>query len=81
MDLQSLKNEKKVIGTKQATRALKENKAKLVFIAQDAEKHVTKHVEELSKQNNVEIIYVDFMEELGRICNIQVGAAIVAVLK
>ncbi|WP_099191121.1 ribosomal L7Ae/L30e/S12e/Gadd45 family protein [Tepidibacter mesophilus] len=81
MDLQSLRNEKKVIGTKQASRALKENKAKLVFIAQDAEKHVTKRVEELSKQNNVEIIYVDFMEELGRICNIQVGAAIVAVLK
>ncbi len=81
MLLEKVKNEKKVVGTKQTSRALKEDKVKFVFIAQDAEKHVTKNVEELSKEKNVEIIYVDSMKKLGRACSIEVGAAVVGILK
>lgn len=81
MNLEELKNFKKVVGTKQTTRALKEDKVNFVFIAQDAEKHVTKNVEEACKERNIEIIYVDSMKKLGRTCNIEVGSAIVGVLK
>ena len=81
MKLEELKNFKKVIGTKQASRALKENRVDSVFIAEDAEKHVTRSVEELCKQQNIEIIYVESMKKLGRACNIDVGSAIVGVLK
>ncbi|SHH51185.1 ribosomal L7Ae/L30e/S12e/Gadd45 family protein [Tepidibacter thalassicus] len=81
MDLQNLKNEKKIVGTKQTTRALKEDKVKVIFIAQDAEKHITKNVEELSKEKGIDIIYVESMKELGRACGIQVGAAVAGMLK
>ncbi|SHK35277.1 ribosomal L7Ae/L30e/S12e/Gadd45 family protein [Tepidibacter formicigenes] len=81
MDLQNLKNEKKVVGTKQTARALKEDKVTVVFVAKDAEKHVTKNVEELSKEKGIEVIYVNSMKELGRACNIQVRAAVAGILK
>lgn len=81
MNLEEIKNLKKAIGTKQTTRALKEDKVDLVFIAQDAEKHVIRNVEDLCSEKNIEVIYVDSMKKLGRACNIEVGSAIVGVFK
>ncbi|KXZ38975.1 large subunit ribosomal protein L7A [Alkalithermobacter thermoalcaliphilus JW-YL-7 = DSM 7308] len=81
MSLEELKTSKKVVGTKQTTRALKEDKVKVVFIAEDAEKHVVRNVEEISKQKNINIIYVDSVKKLGKACSIDVGAAVAGILK
>lgn len=81
MDLQILKDSKKVVGTKQTTRVLNENAVKLVFIANDAEEHVIQGIKSLSHEKGIEVVYVDTMKELGKACNIQVQAACVAVLK
>lgn len=81
MDLQILKDSKKVVGTKQTTRALKEDAVEQIFIANDAEEHIVQSIISLSQEKGVEVVFVDTMKDLGKACNIQVKAACVALLK
>ncbi len=79
---EELKDQKKlVIGTKQALKAIKEGKAQTLFIAKDAERHVTRNVEEEAKALNTQIVHVESMKKLGKACGIEVGAATVVILK
>jgi len=71
---------KKTIGTKQTLKALEKNKTSIVFIARDAEEHVTAGLKELCQKKGVEVVLVDSMKELGEACGIQVGAASAAIL-
>lgn len=79
--LSLLKEEKKVVGTKQAERALNSDQVKLVYIAKDADYHVTDRLVDICKDKQIEVIYVDTMKELGKACQIDVNAATVALLK
>ncbi|QEK11161.1 50S ribosomal protein L7ae-like protein [Crassaminicella thermophila] len=80
--LEQLKNQKKlVVGTKQALRAVKEDRVQTLFIAKDAEKYVTRNVEEEAKARNVQIVYAESMKKLGKACGINIGAATAAILK
>ena len=74
----TLKNAKRVIGIKQVTKAVKNDLAKCVYIADDADDRVLSPLKELCK--NVEMIFGNTMAELGKSCNIEVGAAAVALL-
>lgn len=69
------------IGVKQVTRSLKTDNALTLFIAKDAEKYVVRQILFLAEKNNVEIIFVDTMKELGSFCNIDVGAATAVIEK
>lgn len=71
---------KKVVGIKQTTKYIKDGKATVVYLAKDAEVKVIRPIEELCKQDNVEIIYVNSMSELGHMCGIDVGAAAAALI-
>ena len=71
----------KVIGTKQTIKALKNQRVLQLFVANDAEQKVTNPIIDLAHKNRVTIIYVNSMNELGIAANIEVGAAVVAVLK
>ncbi len=75
-----LKVAKKVVGIKQTTKALEKGLAKAVFVAADAEKRVLKPVIDLCTQKSVPLETVESMQELGRLCGIQVGAAAIALL-
>lgn len=77
--LSQLKTLNKVVGVKQSKKVIKDGSAKTVFIAADAETRVKKPVAELCREMQVEVIEVPTMEELGKACGIDVGAAIVAV--
>lgn len=79
--LNTINEQKKVVGTKQAIRAVKSNEVLLMYIAKDAEKHIIKSLINLCDENNIDIIYVDTMKELGEACGIDVSAASVAILK
>ncbi|MBF8983478.1 ribosomal L7Ae/L30e/S12e/Gadd45 family protein [Lutibacter sp. B2] len=80
--LEELKNNQKlIIGTKQSLRVIKEDRAQTLFIAKDAEKHVTRNVEEIAKNHQVQIVYAESMKKLGKACGISVGAATVVILK
>jgi large subunit ribosomal protein L7A len=71
---------KKVVGAKQTIKMIKGNKTSIVYLAKDAEAKVTKPIEELCIQNNVEYIYIESMKELGQMCGIDVGAATAALI-
>ncbi len=79
--LSKLKNSTKTVGTKQTVKAMQKGIAEVVFIAKDADKKITERVVELCKNYAVEIFYADNMKQLGKSCNIKVGAAIAAIVK
>ncbi|RYL89906.1 50S ribosomal protein L7ae-like protein [Sporolactobacillus sp. THM7-4] len=68
-----------VIGTKQALKALKENRVKEVIIAEDADLRVTNKVLSLAEELKVPVYTVDSMKKLGQACGIEVGASAVAI--
>jgi len=70
----------KAVGSRQVKKAIIKGTAERVYIAQDAEKHITKPLIELCQERNIEIQYVDSMAELGKACGIAVGSAAVALL-
>lgn len=69
------------IGKKQALKAINNNTAHAVYIARDAEEHVTRQLIELATEKHIEIIYVETMKQLGRACKIDVGAATAVIVK
>jgi large subunit ribosomal protein L7A len=79
--LERLKNENKVIGIKQSLKSVESGSAEIVFIANDAEEKVVKDLKDLCMKNNIEIIYVETMKQLGKACGIEVGAASACILK
>ncbi|MBB6218953.1 large subunit ribosomal protein L7A [Anaerosolibacter carboniphilus] len=80
--LEELKNQNKlIIGTKQALKAIKEGRAQTLFIAKDAEKHVTRNIEDAAREVQLQIVYVESMKKLGKACGIEVSAATAVILK
>jgi large subunit ribosomal protein L7A len=71
---------KKTVGLKQTRKALTDGAAKSVFVARDAEVRVRQPVLALCEETGVPVFWADTMEELGRACGIEVGAAVAAVL-
>lgn len=69
------------IGLKQSRRALEENRVAKAFVAGDADAHVTRSFVEDCEMMGVEVEGVDTMAELGRAAGIDIGAAIVVILK
>lgn len=70
-----------IIGTKQAIKALKENRVKEVVIAEDADVRVTNKVLILAEELKVPVSKVASMKKLGQACGIEVGASAVAIKK
>ncbi len=82
MSLEDLgKSTTKTIGTKQTVKAVQLGHAKTVFIAEDAEPHVSQPLVALCKEKEIDIVWVKSMHELGKACGIDVGAASAAIIK
>ncbi len=82
MSLESLRGAKKIaIGTKQTTKMAKNNKARVVFVAKDAESRITRPVIDLCKEKKIELVEVPQMADLGKACRIKVGAAMAAIIE
>lgn len=69
------------IGTKQTVRAVELGQASEVYVAMDAEQRMIAKITSLCSKTGVKITEVETMRELGKACGIEVGAAMVAVLK
>ena len=78
--LPDLTRMKVVVGTKQLRKAVRDNRARYVFLAENADPAVTEPLEVLCAENHIQITWVRSMAELGRACGIEVGAAAAAVL-
>lgn len=70
-----------MIGTKQTIKAIEQGKTQEVFIAQDADQQLIAKLIPLCEKRKVAIVYVDSMKKLGQVCGIEVGAAMVAIVK
>ncbi|MDF2630548.1 MAG: ribosomal protein family [Symbiobacteriaceae bacterium] len=82
MSLERLKSaRKKSIGTKQTAKAMEKGSARLVFVAKDAEEHVTREIIKLAQVKGLELVQIDSMMTLGKACGIEVGAAVAAILE
>ena len=76
----TLKTAAKVIGAKQAAKAVEKGLAHQVYLAEDADARVTTPIRELCAQKGVAVGIAPSMAELGKACGIEVGAAAVALL-
>ena len=76
-----LATHKFVVGMKQLKKALRNGSACCVFLACNADPAITEPLEALCKENNVQLAWVKSMTDLGRACNIEVGAAAAAALR
>ena len=81
MTLESLKGAARVIGVKQVTKAVQKSQADAVFLADDADGRMTEPLLHLADEIGVPVVHVPTMQELGKACSIEVGAAAAAVLK
>ena len=79
--LSKLKMGKKLVGLNQCRKAVKDNNAAVVFIAEDTEQRIKLSLLELCSANNVETVSVPTMRELGEACGIAVGAAAAVLIK
>ncbi|GAA0418507.1 MAG: 50S ribosomal protein L7ae-like protein [Bacillota bacterium] len=68
-----------IIGTKQTLKAMKNGEISEVFIADDADQHMTQKVVSLAKELGIPCQYVDSKKKLGVACGIEVGASTAAV--
>jgi large subunit ribosomal protein L7A len=62
-------------------KALENGSALTVYIAGDADERVTAPVVQLCREKGIRIYNVDTMAELGKACNIKVGAAVAAIIE
>ncbi len=63
-------------GLKQSLRIIKSYKAKRVFIAEDADEYVLRNFIKIANEYKLEIIKIESMKELGKMCGINIGSAV-----
>jgi large subunit ribosomal protein L7A len=71
---------KKVIGIKQTGKSLKGGLGKHLYVAKDSDEHLINPLIKLAEDASIEVTYVNTMKELGRLCGIDVGAAVALIL-
>ena len=77
--ISELASQEKVIGVKQSRKAIREGRAKRVYLACDADPAITEPVAaSCAEAIPVETDYT--LSQLGQACRISVGASVVAVL-
>ncbi len=81
MTPEALKGRNRVIGIKQVTKSVKRGLAASVILAEDADEKVLRPLTELCEANDVPVSYAKTMQELGKACGIEVGAAAAAISK
>ncbi len=68
----------KFVGIKQVSKAVHLGKVSKVYIGKDVEAYLVKELIETCRLQNIEIVMVETMEELGRMSNIETKAAAAA---
>ena len=78
--LTELSGSNKVVGAKQAKRALNDGRARKVFLASDADPRVTEPLAQLAAERDVPVEEIPSMKALGAACGIAVGSAVAVLL-
>ena len=78
--LTELASQDKVVGVKQSRKAIREGRAKRVYLACDADPAITDPVAESCAGAGIPVEVGCTMAQLGHACRITVGASVVVVL-
>jgi len=78
--LTELASKEKVIGVKQSRKAIRDGRARLVYIACDANPAITGPVAVSCAEAGVPVMDGHTMSQLGQACRISVGASVVAII-
>lgn len=79
MSYEKVKQAKKtIVGIKQTVKALQTGHVTEVFVALDADVRMTKRAVLLAQNKGIPVVLVDSKRELGRACEVHVGAAVCA---
>lgn len=73
--------ERLLVGFKQTLRAVNEDKAEKVFLANDCESKISSPIENATSAKGVSLLYVPTMKELGELCGIEVSSSCAVVTK
>ena len=73
--------EKRVVGVKQSRKAIREGRARRVFLANDADPAITGPIRAECDAAGILVEDGSTMAQLGRACGIAVGASVAAELK
>ena len=79
--LQKLIPSKLVVGVKQTCRALRDGRAQQIYIASDADPELIAPIAAICNDQCIPTTYCPTMAALGEAAGIQVGAAVVTLLK
>lgn len=79
--MEDLKKQKKVVGFKESTRALKNKEVRKLIVAKDAQAHIVEPLLRQAEEESIEVGRVETMKQLGQKCGIGLNAAVVALLK
>jgi large subunit ribosomal protein L7A len=81
--VQAIKEAKeKIVGMKQTLRAILQDRVSTVYIADDVEEHIMRKIAGPCQEREIPLIKTNMTQkELGRLCQIEVGAAIVGIIK
>lgn len=71
----------RAVGTNQTVKAISRGHARVVYVAQDADRRVVDPVLRAARERGLEVVEVASMALLGRACGIAVGAAVAAILE
>ena len=77
-ELRDISGRKLAVGARQLKKALVAGKTQCVFLAQNADPCITEPIAELCRRQEATVLWVQTMEDLGRACGIEVGAAAAA---
>ena len=80
-NLAELAGKQVVVGAKQLRKALQSGRARFVYLAENADPAITLPLQEQCKMNSVSYAWVRTMQDLGRACGIEVGAAAAAAVE
>ena len=70
-----------VVGAKQLKKALRDDRVRLVYLAENADPAITEPIAALCRQCGVPVAWIPTKAALGRACHIDVGAAAAAILR
>lgn len=69
------------VGLKQSKKAVSNGEATKIYLAHDADRNIKETFEKLCRKAKIEADSTYSLAQLGELCSIDVGAAVVAVLK
>ena len=71
----------RVVGFKETTKAVKNGRAKAVFLAEDADPPLQEEIKKICRQKDVKLEMVERKTYLGDACGIDVGSSTAALIK